>query len=96
MKCLSDNLMNIDSYLFRYKASAQKELGVDNDIHFGVMAQELEENPVTKSAVKELDDGTKVIDIKELTTINTAMLADIVRRVEEIENKLIKKGEENA
>jgi hypothetical protein len=35
-----------------------------------------------------MEDGHKEVDIKELTMQNTAMLADVVRRIEAIENKI--------
>ena len=52
------------------------------------MAQELEENPVTKNAVVENEDGIKMINTKELTLENTALLADIVRRLQALEAKI--------
>ena len=85
---ISDALKNIDTFLYKYKNKAQEKYNVDNDIHIGVTAQQLEENPVTESAVKTMDDGHKEIDIKELTAQNTAMLADVVRRIEAIEKKI--------
>lgn len=92
MKNISDCLSNIDTFLYKYKESAQKEYGVDDNEHIGVMAQELEENPVTQTAVKTMDDGHKEVDIKELTMQNTAMLADVVKRIQALEEKA-NKGE---
>ena len=92
MKNISDCLSNIDTFLYKYKESAQKSYGVDDNEHIGVMAQELEENPVTQTAVKTMDDGHKEVDIKELTMQNTAMLADVVKRIQALEEKA-NKGE---
>lgn len=92
MKNISDCLSNIDTFLYKYKESAQKDYGVDDSEHIGVMAQELEENPVTQTAVKTMDDGHKEVDIKELTMQNTAMLADVVKRIQALEEKA-NKGE---
>ena len=88
MKNISDCLSNIDTFLYKYKESAQKDYGADDKEHIGVMAQQLEENPVTENAVITMDDGHKEIDIKELTAQNTALLADVVRRVKALEEKI--------
>lgn len=88
MKNISDCLANIDTFLFKYKEKAQKNYGADDREHIGVMAQQLEENPVTENAVVTMDDGHKEIDIKELTAQNTALLADVVRRVKALEDKI--------
>ena len=52
------------------------------------MAQELKKNPVTKPSVIETPDGHLEVDIKDLCIENTALIADIVRRLEKIEAKL--------
>jgi hypothetical protein len=87
-KNVSDALKNIDTFLYKYKKSAQDSYGVDDKKHVGIVAQQLEQNPVTESAVVTMEDGHKEVDIKELTMQNTAMLADVVRRIEAIENKI--------
>lgn len=88
IKNISDALKNIDTFLYKYKQSAQERYGVDDKKHVGIVAQQLEENPVTESAVMTMDDGHKEVNINELTMQNTAMLADVVRRIEAIENKI--------
>lgn len=87
-KNISDALKNIDTFLYKYKKGAQDAYGVDDKKHVGIIAQQLEENPVTKSAVETMDDGHKEVNINELTMQNTAMLADVVRRIEKLENKI--------
>lgn len=84
-KKFSDAVANIDAYLFKYKLSAQNKYGADDNKHVGVMAQELEENPVTAPSVITKEDGHKEVDIKELTMENTAVIADLVRRVQKLE-----------
>lgn len=84
----SDAIANIDAYFFKYKEQFQDKPGFDDNEHVGVMAQELEENPVTKNSVIENENGIKMINTKELTLENTALLADIVRRLQALEEKI--------
>ena len=66
-----------------------EDKGIDDDVHYGVKAQELAENPLTESAVKKdpLSDYLTV-DIKELTTANTAIISEICKRILMIEKVL--------
>lgn len=83
----------IQSVDFKYKPEAKEvvpdaeNLGVDGDEHIGILAQDLEKNPVTKSAVQEIG-GIKTVDTKEMTMANSAVLAEVCRRLENIEKKL--------
>ena len=63
--------------------------GVDDDVHYGVKAQELAENPLTASAVSRdpISDYLQ-LDIKELTTANTAIISEICKRILVIEKVL--------
>lgn len=95
--CGNDDIVKlfgkIQSVDFKYKPEAKDALpdaenfGVDNDEHIGVLAQDLEKNPVTSSAVKEID-GVKTVDTKEMTMANTAVVAELCRRIENLEKKL--------
>ena len=70
----------------------------DNKTHLGVMAQEMEQNPVLENAVEETEEGTKVVDVKTLTMDNTALLADLAKRFNALEerlNELFPLGKEN-
>ena len=83
----------IDAIQFTYKDKAHEipnaeERGVDDDLHYGIKAQDLEKNPLTKSAVVEDEQGNKLVDTKELTTINSAVLSEICKRLEAIEKIL--------
>ena len=63
--------------------------GIDDDVHYGVKAQELAENPFTESAVSRdpISDYLQ-IDVKELTTANTAIISEICKRLLVIEKVL--------
>lgn len=63
--------------------------GIDDDVHYGVKAQEIAENPLTASAVKRdpISDYL-TIDVKELTTANTAIISEICKRLLIIEKVL--------
>ena len=83
----------IDAIQFTYKDKAHdipdaENRGVDDDLHFGIKAQDLEKNPLTAGAVVEDEEGNKLIDTKELTTINSAVLSEICKRLEVIEKVL--------
>lgn len=83
----------IDAIQFTYKDKAHdipdaENHGVDDDLHFGIKAQDLEKNPLTASAVVEDEQGNKLVDTKELTTINSAVLSEICKRLEIIEKVL--------
>ena len=63
--------------------------GVDDDIHLGVKAQDLEKNPLTASAVsKDPVSGYLQIDTKELTTANSAVISELCKRIEILEKIL--------
>ena len=83
----------IDAIQFTYKDKAHnipdaEKRGVDDDLHYGIKAQDLEKNPLTASAVVEDDQGNKLVDTKELTTINSAVISEICKRLEIIEKVL--------
>lgn len=90
IKCFS----KINAIEFTYNDKAKdipggEEKGIDDDAHYGVKAQELAENPLTESAVKRdpISDYL-TIDIKELTTANTAIISEICKRILAIEKIL--------
>jgi hypothetical protein len=78
---------NLNAIKFTYNDKA-KEIpdsegkGVDDDIHYGLKAQDLAKNPLTESAVKKdpLSDYLEV-DTKELTMANTAIISEICKRI---------------
>ena len=82
---------NIRGYTFEYTPQAQAIGAGDNNQHYGVMAQNLEENPLTRQAVS-IDKGTgfKTVDTGELTTINTAALGSMAREITELKAQVEK------
>lgn len=83
----------IGSYEFNYndKAKALNPNGenhVDDKRHVGVMAQELEKNPATNAVINTDKNGYKTVDTVQLTLTNTAVLADVCRRLEALEKQL--------
>lgn len=90
---LIDLFSKIGSYEFNYtdKAKALYPNGshhVDNKRHVGVMAQELEKNPATNAVINTEKNGYKTVDTAQLTLTNTAVLADVCRRLEALEKQL--------
>ena len=88
----------LNAYDFKYKPQALKlygeEKSVDDGENVGVMAQELESNPITENVVSENEEGFKEIDTKKLTATNSAVLSDVCKRLLAIEQALgMTKGE---
>ena len=83
---------HINSYEFKYTPKALRlyngTKGVDEGTNIGVMAQELEENPVTANMVVEDENGYKNIETNKLATTEAAVLADVCKRLIAIEEKL--------
>ena len=83
----------IDAIEFQYNDEAKKidpsgEKGVDDDVHYGVKAQDLEENPLTASTVEEDESGFKKVNPGELTMANSAVISEICKRLLVIEKVL--------
>ena len=84
----------INAIEFTYNDKAKEipdgeKKGIDDDVHFGIKAQELAENPLTASAVKKDPISEYLtVDIKELTTANTAIISEICKRILIIEKVL--------
>ena len=83
----------LDSIKFTYNDKAKEihpngENGVDNDQHYGIKAQDLEKNPYTTAVVSNDPEGYKQIDPAELTSVNTAVIAEICKRLLIIEKVL--------
>ena len=83
---------NINSYEFKYTPKALRlyngTKGVDEGTNIGVMAQELEENPVTENTVIDDENGYKNIETNKLAATEAAVLADVCKRLIAIEEKL--------
>lgn len=82
----------INAYEFKYTPEALKlyngTKGVDEGINYGVMAQELEKNPITENTVVEDENGYKNIQTDKLTATDAAVLSDVCKRLLVIEEKL--------
>ena len=88
IKAFSD----IDAYVYKYNQKAQDtyagEKGVDDEIHFGPIAQDLAKNPVTSGAVHRDESGYLTVDTRQLTLTNTAMISQLARKIEELEERI--------
>lgn len=89
---ITKEMAKIDAYLFKYKPKIQNdftgEKGVDDKAHVGVMAQELLENPVTKGAVEEDEEGYLEVDPGKLCMALTAVTSDMAKKLGEMEYEL--------
>lgn len=89
IKAFSD----IDAYVYKYNDKAQGlykggDRGVDKNPHFGPMAQDLAKNPVTSGTVHKDENGFLNVDTRQLTLTNTAMISQLARKVQELEERL--------
>ena len=82
----------INAYEFQYTPKALElyngTKGVDEGTNIGVMAQELEQNPVTQNTVSEDENGYKNIEVGKLAAADTAVLSDVCKRLIDIEKRL--------
>lgn len=88
----------LNAYEFKYTPKALElykgTKGVDEGTNIGVMAQELEVNPITQNTVVEDENGYKNIDIGKLAAVDAAVLSDVCKRLLAIEQKLgMREGE---
>lgn len=82
----------INAYKFQYKPEALElyngTKGVDEGTNYGVMAQELEQSPITENVVSEDENGYKNIEVGKLTAVDSAVLSDVCKRLLEVEKRL--------
>lgn len=92
-----DNFAKISAISFEYNDEAKSKYGqekaVDDNQHIGVIAQELEENPITEGAVKTNENGDLEVDTRHLTFANTAAIGELSRRVLALEEAISNRGE---
>lgn len=84
-----DDYSKIDAYAYKYNKKAHdlygNQKGIDDELHVGPMAQDLEKTNSTKASVSEDPNGYKEVDIRKLTLSNTAAISELVRKIEALE-----------
>ena len=92
-----DNFAKISAISFKYNDEAKSKYGqekaVDDNQHIGVIAQELEANPITEGAVKTNKNGDLEVDTRHLTFVDTAAIGELSRRVLALEEAISNRGE---
>ena len=92
-----DNFAKISAISFKYNDEAKSKYGqekaVDDNQHIGVIAQELEANPITEGAVKTNENGDLEVDTRHLTFVDTAAIGELSRRVLALEKAISNRGE---
>lgn len=86
MEAYADYIRN---YYYTYKDIAKDiDPSIDtNEEHLGPMAQDIEK--VNPACVKETPEGVKEVDTQRLAMMNTGVIADIIRRLDSMEQRLI-------
>lgn len=79
---------NLRNYLYTYKPEATEiDSSIDpNEEQIGIMAQDLEQ--VNPACIKETPEGVKTVDTGKLALMNAGAIADVVRRLQALENKV--------
>lgn len=89
-------MAQIDSYLYKYKPEAQEEYAgtgmMNDDTNLGVIAEQMNENPLTKPAVTTDEKGNLALDGGRLSSINTAVISELCRKVMELESVVYGRG----
>lgn len=78
----------IRNYYYTYKDIAKAvDPSIDTEQeHLGPMAQDIEK--VNPACIKETEDGIKTVDTQRLAMMNAGVIADIIRRLDALEEKL--------
>lgn len=86
---LSKMIEGIDNYVYEYTDEAKEEYPdqTNNDLNIGPMAQDLEKNPITASAVEEDENGIKHINGTRLALDAIALISDMSKRISELEGE---------
>ncbi len=79
-------LDSLNGYTFEYKPEVQKELGLDGDRKYGVMAQDVEQTPLGQTFVENTPSG-KVLDTTQGFGAALAALGRLNVRVRELEDE---------
>lgn len=84
---LSKMIEGIDNYVYEYTDEAKESYPdqTNGDLNIGPMAQDLEKNPITASAVEEDADGIKHVNGTRLALDAIALISDMSKRISELE-----------
>lgn len=90
---MSDNLIDayanhIYNFIYKYKDEAKlvdSNINTDTE-HIGPMAQDIEK--VNPACVNETQDGIKVVDAGRLAMMNAGVIADLARKLNQLEEKI--------
>jgi hypothetical protein len=89
-----DDLMNayrnIDAVAFEYNEEGQKlDPTVGNELRSGVIAQQVEEQPMLAAAVKtDPETGYKMLDTRQIAASNMAAISEIVKALDKLKEQV--------
>lgn len=81
-------LRSLRGYTYEYKPEAQQRYGVPPGPQYGVMAQDVESTPLGATMVRQLPDGTKVLDQSAVARATPALIGRVAQRQDETEQQL--------
>lgn len=68
------------AYKDEYRPPEQKP----GEVNYGPMAQSLEENPITRTAIKKDHGGMRMVDMTKLTKIHSGAIANLQEQLDEL------------
>lgn len=81
----SRELGRVPAYQYQYKPEAQRTLGQPGGPQIGMMAQDMEQQPMLRSAVREGPGGMKMIDPGKLSMLTASAVGEQERRLSSLE-----------
>lgn len=82
---LADAFRELPAYTYRYREPEKHGYGPQA----GIMAQDLERNPLTASAVETGPDGMKRVDGGKLATMTAAEVANMRRELDDVQKRTV-------
>ena len=84
---LSKMIEGFDNYVYEYTDEAKEKYPeqTNDEINIGPVAQDLEKNPITASAVEEDANGIKHVNGTRLALDAIALISDMSKRISELE-----------
>ena len=85
-----DALNKIDTYLYRYKDKYVGSPTTNDKLNLGILAQELQKNPLTRSCVVEGPEGLLEIDSRFLAMTIMSLLPVFSDEITKINERITK------
>ncbi len=78
---------NTPGYAYTYKDEFLGNPGTKPGPQYGIMAQDLEKSPAGSTVVSEDETGMKYVDTERLSSLNSAAIHDVLKRLDKLEGR---------